>query len=72
MAGVKQLWRGAFNLNRIARIEYAYAFTERQAWTIMCKRMAKKDGVPDRYVMQLFNGDQDNYQITRELEVTEE
>jgi len=66
---LKQLFRGAFKLNHVTRIEYAYAYTERQAWAVMCKRMAKKDGVTDQAVMGLFNGDRDNYQITIEVEI---
>ena len=67
----KSLFRGSFNFNRSPRIEYAWAYTERQAWAIMCKRMAKKDGVADSYVMGLFDGSRDNYQITIEVEIKE-
>jgi hypothetical protein len=65
---LKKLFRGAFNLNSIVRIEYARAYTERQAWALMCKRMAKKDGVSDSSVMGLFDGSRDNYRISIEPE----
>jgi hypothetical protein len=71
MAKIKQLFRGAFNLNRMPRIEYAYAFTEMQAWAIMCRRLAKRDGVHPFAVMGIFDGKRDNYKITVEMEVKE-
>jgi hypothetical protein len=63
---LKKLFRGAFNLKRVVRIEYARAYTERQAWALMCRRMAEKDGVHPSVVMGLFDGSQDNFKIERE------
>jgi hypothetical protein len=68
---LKQLWRGAFNYRQSSRIEYAHAYTERQAWAIMCRRMAEKDGVAPASVMSLFDGKRDNYQIGLEMEIKE-
>jgi hypothetical protein len=67
----KTLFRGAFNFNRSVRIEYAYANSCRQAWLIICRRLAKKDGVDPRMVMGLFDGSRDNHSITIETEFTE-
>ena len=68
---LKNLWRGAFNYRQSPRIVYAYAYTERQAWAIMCKRMAEKDGVSPSVVMGLFDGKRDNYEIKVEVEMRE-
>ena len=68
---VKHLWRGVFNLNRKVRIMYAYAFTEKQAWMVFCKRVADKDGVSARQVMDYFS-DSEKYEISKEVEFKEE
>ena len=68
---MKNLYRGAFNFGHVLRIEYAYAHSKRQAWAVMCKRIAKKDGVPDSSVMGLFDGSKPNHEITVEMEVSE-
>lgn len=68
----KSLWRGCFNFRQSARIEYAYAFSERQAWVVMCRRIAKKDGVSPGMVMAIFDGSRDNYRITIETEFRED
>ena len=47
---------------------YAYAYTKRQAWAIMCRRLAEKDGVGVLTVMSLFDGKSENYEITIERE----
>lgn len=66
MAHIKQLWRGAFKVGHGVVILYAYAYTERQAWMVMCRRIAKHDGVPIGAVM-----DTADYSITKEMEITE-
>ena len=68
----KSLWRGAFNFQKSARVMYAYAFTERQAWMIFCRRIAEKDLVPVSVVMGTFDGSRDNYEITVEMEIKDE
>ena len=68
----KSLWRGAFNYRQSARVMYSYAHTERQAWLVFCRRMAKKDGVSPSVVMGLFDGSLPNYEITIEIEFKEE
>ena len=69
---VKQLWRGSFNIKTSPRIEYAQAYTKKQAWLVLCRRIAKKDGVDPTAVMDLFDGTRDNYSIELEMEITEE
>jgi len=64
----KHLWRGAFNYRQSAIVLYTYAHTERQAWLVFCRRLAKKHDVSARTVMGLFDGTKDNYQITMEVE----
>lgn len=71
MGAVKNLYRGSFNLNREVFVEYAYAYTERQAWAVFCRRIAKKTGVSPRVAMNQFNGEKDNYNITTEVEIRE-
>lgn len=65
---MKDLWRGTFNLNRQVFIEYAYAASERQAWLVFCRRLAKKTGVYPQVTMNYFKGDKDNFKIRKEVE----
>jgi len=65
---IKNLYRGAFSYSHEAHILYTYAHTERQAWLIFCRRLAKKHDVSLQTVMGLFDGEKDNYQITMEVE----
>jgi len=39
---MRDLFCGVFNLNREVFTEYAYASSERQAWFVICRRLAKK------------------------------
>ncbi len=68
---MKDLYRMALNYHQGARIEYTYANSRKQAWLIVCRRLAKKDGVDPRVVMGLFDGSQNNFEITVEMEVRE-
>ena len=68
---MKSLFRGVFNYSREVEILYRYASTERQAWLVMCKALAKKHDVNLSYVMGLFDGHSKNYEITIEVEVRE-
>ena len=65
---MKDLWCGVFNLNHEVHTEYAYAASERQAWLVFCRRLAKKTGVYPRVTMNYFNGSKDNYSIRKEVE----
>lgn len=72
MPNCKSLFRGIFNLTQEVLIERVYAASERQAWLLFCKRIAKRRQVSERQVMQIFNGTRDNFSIQLEMEFTEE
>lgn len=63
---VKPLWRGVFNFQREVRILYARAYTEKQAWLVMCRRIAKIHDVHLINVMAYFDGSKPNYEIAKE------
>jgi len=65
---LKNLFRGVFNYHQTAIVLYRYANSKRQAWLVMCRFLAEKDGVHPSVVMGLFDGIQDNYEITIETE----
>jgi len=69
---MKHLWRGAFDFRNSAVVLYAYAYTQKQAWLVMCRRIARKHGVPVAAVMGLFDGSKNNYLITKEWEFVED
>ena len=62
----KVKWRGKFVFNRESYTEYAYAYTKKQAWLVMCKRIAKKQGVIPSMVTAYFDGTKDNFEIKEE------
>jgi hypothetical protein len=70
-AKVKLLWRGKFTFRTAAHVLYAQAYTERQAWLIMCRRLAGKEGMPLKEIMNLFDGSRENYSIGLEIEFKE-
>ena len=65
---MKNLWRGSFNLKHEVFIEYAYAYSKRQAWFTCCRRIADKTGVHPSVVMREFDGSKDNFRIEIEAE----
>ena len=71
----KKLWKGIFMYQCEMERAYVYAHTERQAWLVFCRRLAKKHGVEPRVVMGLFDGSKNNYSIEQEFrpksEITE-
>lgn len=64
---MKKLYRGAFKTKRAVYIKYTHAYTERQAWLIMCRRIAKETGVDVGLVMGHFEKP-DNHEISIEME----
>ncbi len=68
---MKSLFCGVFNLNKQVFVEYAYASSERQAWLIICRRLAKKTGVHPSVTIRHFDGSKDNYSLRKELEFEE-
>ena len=67
----KHLWCGVFNYHRQMFVEYAYAYTEKQAKLVFCQRIAKKAGVHPGVICNIFNGNNDNFQIKKEIEFRE-
>lgn len=67
----KSLFKGVFALNRETYIEYAHAFTPRQAYVVMARRIAKKQGVLPMVVLGYFKEHPNSYEITVELEMKE-
>ncbi len=71
MGKIKQFYKGFFSYRSELSIDYAYAFSERQAKTLMCRRLAKKHDVSYQTVFGMFNGEKANYKIIIEMEVKE-
>lgn len=59
----KHLFRGYFNFRHQLRIEYARAYSGKQAKVQMMRRIAKRHNVPYEYVIREFSGSQDNFKI---------
>ncbi len=72
MSKCKTKYRGAFNFHQTAKVMYAYAYTERQAWVVFCQRLAKKDGVHPSAVYGIFDGSRPNFSIEVEVEYKED
>lgn len=68
----KNLWYGIFNGKRQVYYMYRYAHTKEQARVIFCREIARRQGVEDWIVLQYFKAGGDNYQITLEVEFTDE
>lgn len=71
IARVKHLYKGYFRFLRVLYTERCYAYSERQAWLIFCRRIAKKQEVSPRMVMNKFDGSKENYRIDLEIEFQE-
>ena len=67
MSKCKDLFCGIFNFYREVYVIRSQATTERKAWANMCFQLAKKKGISPRQVMQIFNGDRDNFSIQLEF-----
>jgi len=63
---VKHLWRGKFIFGGESRVYYAHAFTKKQAFMIMCRRISMDDNLPFFQVYNYFN---ENENCTIEIEV---
>lgn len=68
---IKQLYKGVFETGKRVYIERTYAYSERQAWALICKRIAKKQGVSDRIVFDWFS-DKTKYKLEIEVFFKEE
>ena len=68
----KTLYRGVFSYSRsVEKPIYRYAFTEKQAWRLMCDCLAKKHEVHPSHVLALFDGSKANFSIEIETEFHE-
>ncbi len=69
---IKQLWRGVFSYRcSMEPIMYRYAYSKRQAWSLMCQEIAKRNDVHKSYTYSMFDGSKNNFEITLEMEVKE-
>ena len=72
MVKLKSLFNGDFSYREKAYPGMkCHAYTERQAWFIFCRRLAKLHDVHVDYVLSLFDGSRDNFKITKEMEFRE-
>lgn len=71
MEKIKNKYRGVFNYSREVYILYRYAFTEKQAWKLMCDEIARLHEVHPSHVFAMFDGSRDNFSIEVELEIKE-
>ena len=62
--GGKMLLKGVFNLYGQVHILYAHT-TERNAWNLFTRRLAKITGVSCYKIRLEFNGEKDNYTILK-------
>ena len=67
---MKHLFKGAFQTQRRLFIERCMASSEKQAFFLICKRIAKKQGVKDSIVFDWFH-DKDKYKLEVEVEFKE-
>jgi len=63
---VQTLYKGLLQTNKSVFVEYAYAYSEKQAWVRMVKRIAKKQGIPFLIVASWFK-DPKYYTIKPEI-----
>lgn len=62
----KLFYKGVFNLRCEMDVMYAWAYSQKQAWSIFCRRMADKHTVPIGTVMEIFEQGKENYRISIE------
>lgn len=58
-------------MNREIYIMRTHAYSEKQAHTNFCNRLANKYNVHPSIVFNKFNGDLDNFKVEMEVEYTE-
>ena len=71
-SGIKNRYIGYFNYSKQICIEYCFAYTKEQARVVFCNRLARKHGVHVSHVLNMFNGEKDNFSVTIETEFTED
>ncbi len=70
MAKIKHLFRGNFNFRNSLHIERCMAYTEKQAFYVLCRRIAKKMGVSTNTVFHHFKGG-NKYELSMEIKYEE-
>ena len=70
MAKCKNLYIGNFNFKHSLHIERCMAYTEKQAFFLLCSRIAKKMGVSARIVFDYFQGT-NKYELKCEVKFEE-
>ena len=70
MAKCKDLWLGHFNFRNSLCVERCMAYTEKQAFFVLCRRIAKKMGVSVNTVFHHFSGT-NKYELKREVKFEE-
>jgi hypothetical protein len=63
----KNLYKGEFNYKGQIFVLYKHAYTERQAFELFCRELAKTIGVVINTIRLEFNNSKDNYKITKEV-----
>ena len=71
-AKVKHLYLGYFQFRHKTFVERAYAFSEKQAYLVMCRRIAGKQGVEPWMVLKHFKASPDAWRVDLEIEWKEE
>jgi len=71
MGKVKDLYIGTFQFRHSTFIERAYAYSDKQAYMIICRRIAKKQGVEPWVVLKHFSGNSQDCIVKKEFEFEE-
>ena len=66
---IKNMWRGKFVFGGSSRVLYAHAYTKKQAFMIMCRRISVEDNLPFFQVYNYFNHENSN--VSLEIEYKE-
>jgi len=70
MAKIKHLYLGHFNFRQSLHVERCMAYTEKQAFWVLCRRIAKKMGVSVDTVFHHFRGT-NKYELKKEVKFEE-
>jgi hypothetical protein len=69
---IKKTWKGIFCYRNEMKVEYAYAYTQKQARFIMMRRLAKKQGVIPSVVFGYFKDHENSCEIKLEIDWKED
>jgi hypothetical protein len=68
---IKNLYKGMFQFRKNLYIEYAQAYTEKQARIVIARRIAKKQNVLASMVLAWMKENPESYEIKTEIEFKE-